>query len=250
MPLDRRYEIKLHTRARANPVVEKYSRNLFAGLMLYAEGNITPFIGYPSDHHDGLSIRGYYSGNFLEVLYDKLISPIQQAAVRNGVVIYPAQTLWTPHNTFSDLRYLPGTTIGTREDTFKRVAEHNLAETAMQILNGTEVSYDFLFGGNAITLASTLIPTQVLEARKMMSEVARNLGMGGRDFNNILHITLARIKGVMETYDLIQFGLDLIALHSTASRDKLSGNITRVELMTNAQMEITNESLLMVKVAA
>ncbi len=227
-----------------NPVWVKYTNNLASGRAIYAEGRISPFTGYPYDHHDGISLRAFYSQEANSILMQRFIRPIQDAASESGVQVYPA-TLWTPHTTVSDLRYQPGVTQGTKEDAFRRVSDHRLAEEAIQGLQGVELEFDYVFGGNAITLATTSLPTQLLEARRMMTQVAKDLGMGEKDFTNIAHITLARMQGAKKNAYFNTFSHSLTGILSDALGNPLVSTINHSEIMSNQQMEHIHEAPLM-----
>lgn len=227
-----------------NPIWVKYNNNLAAGRAIYAEGKISPFKGYPADHHNGVSLRSYYSQEVNIELNQRFVQPVLQAALENGVHIYPA-TLWKPHTTVADLRYLPGVTVGARDDVFERVSDHRLTEDAIRSLQGVELEFDFVFGGNAVVLATTYLPTQLLEARRMMTQVAKDLGMGEKDQTNIAHITLARMRGAEGNADFNGFSQELTRLLQNALGNPLGGAINYSEIMSNQHMEQTHEAPLM-----
>ncbi|MBI2597004.1 hypothetical protein HYW41_02505 [Candidatus Daviesbacteria bacterium] len=223
-------------------VYQKYLRNLRSGRKTYALGNQKPLTRNPSDNPNGITLRAFFDEETDRVLNDRLIKPIEELAAENGVSIYPG-TLWTLHTTISNLLYLPEATPGSKEEAFEKVLKDPRAAEAAQNLEGLIIDFDVLFGGNTIAAAAFLLPTQVLEARRQMTQVAKNLGLGENDYSNILHITLARIAaGESERMDVNSFGKGLMRMHYSLVRQPLIVRISNAQIMPDLQMVEVHEA--------
>lgn len=219
-------------------VYQKYLRNLRSGRRTHAQGNYIPLTKNPSDIPNGITLRAFFTKETNLALTERLIRPIQELATVNGIPIYSG-VLWTPHTTISNLLYLPEITLGSKEEAFEKVSKDQRTIKAAHKLEGLMVNFDVLFGGNAIALAASLIPTQILEARRQMTQVAKNLGMGENDYTNILHISLARMaedKQLFASKDPNSFGRELMKLHHSLVKQPLSVQINHTEIMPDLQM--------------
>lgn len=229
-------------------VYDKYLRNMRMGIRDLISGEIVPFTGFPVDQNNGTSLRAYYTDETTEVIYNRLIKPIEKSARTNDIQIYSG-SLWTLHTTISDLRYLPGSTSGSYENILAEVANDPRIYEASARLENLEVTFDTLFGGNAIALAASHLPTQVLEARRQMTQIAKELGMGENDYANIVHITLARLApNPTGTKGFYPFARDLMKLHHGVLHDPIEARISRVEVMTNQQMDQVHHASLIAAV--
>lgn len=226
-------------------VYNKYQGNLQNGIEIYTSGVISPFRGFSPRHFDSICLRSFYDDSFNQLLKEQLIEPIDKLALENGVIFYPG-TLWTPHSTISYLTHIPGTSIGTRDEVFEKLSADQRVVEAAENLHNIEVEFDFLFGGNTIALAATRIPTEVLEARKQLSQLAIELGMEENDYKNIYHITLARIALVNpqapKKGGLANFGKKLIEMHHKILDHPIRTLIHKAELMSNEKMLLEHEA--------
>lgn len=234
----RKLKVGIEPVDRTDPVVAKYARNLFSGLVAAAEERIKPFTGFGSNYHDGITMRNYYNPAFLEALNGSVISTVGECAADRGVDLLTAGEHWRPHTSIAQLLHHDGVTPGDRADSFRRVRDSYLANEAAGILVGVKPEFNFIFlGGNAVTLAATEIPQEVTEARKMMTEVGRNLSMAETDQSNIFHITLSRVQGVRQKSDLRGFAFDLLRLHLKVGRNPKVGVIVGADFIENELME-------------
>lgn len=229
-------------------VYNKYLGNLRKGRANLAKGNYNPFQGDPPARiNNGITLRTYYDNGSEQLLRERFIGPIEKLAEKNGVFLYSGN-LWTLHATVSNLIYQPGVTPGTYTETLVKVLSDPRVIEATRSLCGQEVDYDFLFGGNAIALAVSRLPTQVLEARRQLTQVAKDLGLGEMDYANIYHTTLTRIIGVypqaLQVGGLASFGRDLMRLHHEVFSHPLHAKIDKALIVPDTQTTINHGNML------
>ncbi len=225
-------------------VYEKYLGNLRSGRRTHALGSYRPLTKNPSDIPNGITLRAFFTEETDRALTERLIKHIEGLATENGIPIYSG-VLWTPHTTIPNLLYLPETTPGSRVEIFDKVSTDPRTKEVAQSLEGLFVDFDVLFGGNTIALAASRLPTQVLEARRQMTQVAKDLGMGENDYNNILHITLARMaedRQSLPNRNPNSFGRGLMRLHYSLVEQPLTVQINKTEVMPDLQMVEVHEA--------
>lgn len=232
-------------------VYDKYLRNMRSGCRGLSQGVVTPFIGYATDRPNGITLRVFYTEETNHALINRFIRPIEDLALENGIDIYSA-SLWTPHTTISELMYRPGITPTSQEAAFEKALIDSRIDEVIQILQGLPVIFDVLWGGNAITIAASCIPTQVLAARRQMTEEAESLGMGEKDFTNIFHITLARMGPNKQNpkcvRDFNAFRRELMGMYYLILNHPFHAKIDKAEFMSNQQMDQVHEALLIAAV--
>lgn len=234
-------------------VYKKYLSNMRSGFRDFRHGTVTPFTGFPAGQFDGICITLFYDAETTETICKRLLMPIEESASRNNILIYSGRSFWTLHTIVSDLRYLPGKTPDSREESFDSVLKDPKSIEAFERVQDLEITFDALLPSSVITLATSYLPTQILEARRQMAQVAEALHMGEKDFTNIVHITLTRIapfrKDPPSAENLLNFGHDLMVLHHNLLKKPIKARVSKVEIITNSQIADYHLSALMAAIS-
>lgn len=221
---------------------EKYLANLRLGQRDCAQGGVKSFTGFSPNNINGFALRCFYGEMGEQLIRDRLVTPIEQLAQETGVDIYPF-SLWWPHTSTFTFVYVPKSTPGSSEEIQKRIDKDPRIAEITQSLVGTEIAFDYLWAGTTITAATSRIPTEVLEARRQLKQIATEMGMLDSDYANIYHISLARIAGI--SGDLKSFGKGLMRLHHAIYHNPLVATVTSANIYNDRQFADTYEAPLL-----
>lgn len=215
---------------------EKYLANLRTGRRMAARGELPEFKGYAPAQKDGISVRAYLGDD--ELLEKRILAPVMMLALDNGMTLYPA-TLGTPHITIAEARYTPETPIA-KQKAFENMKE-SLAGSKMDGFKREYITFDTIWGGGAVTLASSMQYPKIESLRRQMSSAATGLRMESVNYNNIIHTAIGRFAKEPEKAAANAFGRGLMLLQHRLVRDPVRLRIREVEIMENAQYNATHD---------
>lgn len=204
---------------------EKYVGNLRRG----RTGEMPVFTGYAEAQKKGISVRAFVDP---DTLTERVIHPLEQIARENDSVLYPA-TLGAPHITIAEAR-ITDNTPRTQQDAFSLVRSgEGLLLEKYPLTNGTIV-FDTLWGGGAITLASTRDNPQIEAMRNGMGTMSRILGLQIVNYRDIVHTTVGRFASSPPTQEAAEsFRRSTMRLHHEIVKDPVSLQVLGVEVMAN-----------------
>lgn len=201
-----------------------------------ARGELPEFKGYAPAQKDGISIRAYLGE--MEEYERRVLAPVMTLALENGITLYPAP-LGTPHITIAEARYTKRTPLG-KEKAFAEMKEQ-LSSSKQDRLQRDYVTFDTIWGGGVVTLASSLQYPKIESLRKQMSSVAMGLRMESVNYNNIIHTAVGRFAGKPDEKSSEAFGKGLMRLQHGLVRHPVQLRVGQVEIMENEQYNATHD---------
>ena len=204
-------------------VRKKYLTNIAEGMRAARTGNIKPFEGFAPNQEKGFSVRGMVLDD--TALQERVVGPFEAFAQENGIEIYSANLGW-PHITVAQA--IPEENASEKSVT---TFLERMKETQF-IGSQEELTFDTLWGGRDITLASTQIPPTIDAIRQAMAEKASACGMENVDYSNIAHITVGRVGEPLPLAVSNEFGKLCMKIQKELVRDPLRVPV-RYHLMPN-----------------
>lgn len=215
-------------------VYNKYLRNLRTGRRAFAEGNIQEFRGWEPDSDNGITLRAYLTPESDEIIKTRVTDPVSKLAKAFGLDLRATGVDWKSHVSIKDLRYRPNGG-SSKEEVFERLKTALDRSKIIDDLEGQNIVFDTLWPGNALTLAASYLPKEILDVRGQMDQFGSEMHMEGKDIANIVHTSIARFGSKENVNAKIAnaFGRELMKIHHALVRDPIHATIDTAELMSN-----------------
>jgi len=200
---------------------------------------------YSEKYKDRFHTSLLFSPESIKLLQERVIDRIVEIAAKLGIGLMVAGQDYSVHSTLKD-GYYQGENNIIRDQAFNRLRQDSGFEEISELVEGKTIKYKYLLidKGNVL-LTCHNIPAVVENVRGRIIQKFEGEQIKPLSYENILHITAARIKGFpmdktkREVFK--QFKQELVKLRHEISSDPLSLEVVGIfktdswDLLTNKQ---------------
>ena len=180
-----------------NPVIDKYARIDRSGRKVLAEEgpSIREFPAFPEELKKNFSSALIFSEDSREQVREKVIKKLHLIGERVGIAFLEAGADYPLHATL--LEGISNEEEQSREDTFRSLRENGGLTQSLDRLAGLQLEFKYILldRGNVL-LTAVDIPEEIIGMREELKDVYENAGLQSRPLENILHISLARMREI------------------------------------------------------
>lgn len=182
---------------RLSPIAEKYARIDLSGRKGLSEDepNIVEFTGFSPELEKNFSSVLTFSAETEKEIQERVLNRIHAAGLASNIEFFESLKDYPLHATL--LEGLSSDGAQKRQDVFDAIVTDGMTNSMLEALKGVELEFKYvLLDKGNVLLTAIDIPQAVLEIRKSLAELYEKSGLTVRPLENILHMSVARMKKV------------------------------------------------------
>lgn len=225
---------------RLNPVVEKYAKIDLLGRKGLAEDepDIIEFTGFSPELKKNFSSVLTFSTETEKEVQERILNRIHAVGAVSNIEFFESLKDYPLHATL--LEGLSSDEAQKRQGVFDAIVTDGTTNSILETLKGVtlEFKYILLDKGNVL-LAATEIPKEIFEIRKSLAELYEKSGLMVRPLDNILHISVARMKKVPSGEDARRLFKEY-KNHMIQLRHDISANPIKAQINDTMKVPVYN----------
>lgn len=216
---------------RLSPIAEKYARIDLSGRKGLSEDepNIVEFTGFSPELEKNFASVLTFSAETEREIQERVINRIRAAGLTSNIEFFESLKDYPLHATL--LEGLSGDEAQKRQGVFDAIATDEMTNSMLEALKGTELEFRYvLIDKGNVVLTAIDIPQAVLEIRKSLAELYEKAGLTLRPLENILHMSVARMRKVPKGEDVqnlfTEYKNNMIRLRHDISANPIKAQIS------------------------
>lgn len=217
-----------------NPIVEKYAKIDLSGRRKLAEDepDIVEFTGFSPELKKNFSSVLVFSSETERVIQERILDKIHAAGILSNIDFFETPKDYPLHATI--LEGMSNDDEQKRQSIFESLVSEGRLDLLFEQLKGIELEFKYvLIDKGNILLTAIDIPQVIFEVRRLLAQLYEEAGLTVRPLENILHVSIARMKSTPKGADaqklFLEYKNKMIELRHNISMNPIRAQVVDIK---------------------